>query len=82
MRERAQCWNWNLSSCASREALREVRRLAFFLKLQFLAERIAQASFDEIDSQVRDVYADPLATEFLRRVNRRAATAEWVKHDA
>ena len=39
-----------------REPLRagEIRGLAFFLKLQFFAERIAQAALDEIDGETGD----------------------------
>jgi hypothetical protein len=32
----------------------EIRRLTLFLKLQFLAERIAQAALDEIDGETGD----------------------------
>ncbi len=59
----------------------EIRRLTLLLKLQFLAERIAQPALDEIDGEIGDINADPLATQLLRRVNRRAATAKRVEHN-
>jgi hypothetical protein len=66
-----------------REPLRagEIRGLAFFLKLQFLAEGIEEAALDEIDGEVRDIYGDPLATGLLRRVSRCAAAAKGIKDD-
>jgi hypothetical protein len=54
----------------------EIRGLAFFLKLQFFAERIAEAALDEIDGEVRDIDGDPLATGLLRCVSCCAATAK------
>ena len=46
-------------------------------------EGVPQPFLDERNGEVRDVYADPLAVELLRGVNRRAATAErktaWLK---
>ncbi len=53
----------------------------FSLALRFGEPRIPagnvfEAAFDEIDGEVSDINADPLATEFLRHANSRAATAE------
>src|SRR5579859_2357428 len=45
-----------------------------------VAVGVAQALLYEIHSDERDVYADPLPPETLSRVDRRATSAEWVKH--
>ena len=59
----------------------EIRGLAAFLKLNVIAESVFEPAFDEIDGEVSDINANPLPTELLRRVNRRAATAKRIKHD-
>ena len=41
---------------------------------------IFETLLDQADSQVGDVDAYPLAAQFLRGVNRRAATAERIKN--
>src|ERR1035437_2407511 len=58
----------------------EICGLTLFLKLQLFAERIFQTSLNEIDGEIRDINADPVPTQLLRPVNRRAATAERVEH--
>ena len=58
----------------------KVGRVAQFLKLQILAERIAQPALDQIDGEIGDINADPLPPGLLCRVYRRAATAERVEH--
>ena len=55
--------------------------LAAFLKLNIIAESVFEAAFDEVDGKVGDINANPLPSEFLRRVNGGAATAKWIKHD-
>ena len=46
-----------------------------------LAEGVLEAVLHEVHGEVRDVDADPAALEALRYDDRRAATAEGVKHD-
>src|SRR5439155_18441678 len=58
----------------------EIRRLTFLFELDFFAERIFQTALNQIDREIGDVDADPLSTEFLRCVNRRSASAEWIEY--
>ena len=43
-------------------------------------ERISETNLDQVYREVRDVDADPPATELLCRDNRSAATAKWIEH--
>ena len=60
--------------CAS-----EIRWLSTLGKFQFVAECVFEPTFDEIDGEISDINANPLPTELLRRMNRRAATAKRIK---
>jgi hypothetical protein len=66
-----------------RQSLRagEIGWLTFFFKLDFFSERIFQSALDQIDREIGDVDSDPLSTKFLRRMNRRAASAKWIEHE-
>jgi hypothetical protein len=46
-----------------------------------LGERVFHAAADQVDSEVRDVDADPVAAKFLRRVYRSPSSAERVEND-
>ena len=43
---------------------------------------VSESAFDPADSEVRYVYAEPLPSELLRRMDRSTAAAERVEHDA
>ncbi len=69
------------NSCAAfRHTAHHLLRRAGADELQVVAVGVKQPLFDERDSELGDIDADPLATEFLQGVNRCTAAAEWVEH--
>src|SRR5438132_11599961 len=58
----------------------EIGRLTFFFEFDLFAKCILQSPLDQIDREISDVDADPLSPEFLRRMNRRAASAKRIEH--
>src|SRR5208283_2758934 len=59
----------------------QISGLSALFKLDFFAEGIFETAFDEVDGEIGDINADPLAAELLRGMNRCAAAAEWVEND-
>src|SRR6266516_2732955 len=58
----------------------EIGWLTFLFKLDLFAKRIFQSALDQIDGEISNVDPNPLATELLRGVNRRAAPAKRIEH--
>ena len=59
---------------------REVARHADDVEPRRLAIALAQALLDKSDREMGDIDADPVAPEPLRRIDRRAASAERIEH--
>ena len=72
---------WNVFVAQSKVARGvEVFGRAVNFKFTTRLERVFEPFLDERNGEVRDVYADPFAFEFLRGVNGCAAAAEWIKN--
>src|SRR5207247_10503105 len=59
----------------------EIGWLTFLFKLNFFAECVAQTTLDQIDREISDVDPDPLATQLLRSMNGRPASAKRIENN-
>src|SRR5260370_32503027 len=59
----------------------EIGWLTFFVELDFFAKCVLQSALDQIDRKICDIDPDPLSSELLRSVNRRAASTKRIEHD-